>query len=938
VSAPRLLSALLLAALAAGPARADDADEVGRTYVVRAGAVYAANAVYSPGLIFVQDGVITAVLPDQGDLPAWLPVVDRRHATVIPGLVAGQLELGSGRREAATLGARFLAVDGFDTYADQQALLAAGITTAFLHPGRGRLVTGRGAVVKLAGEPRRRVLVRVGDLCAELGEGALNPPPEVEIHLPSSSDVPIEPGRPQRPGSRLTLATELREQFGRALRYQEDRERLPASERPAFDPDLAALAEALLGNGLRLDARRAGELRGALALASELELRPLLVGATEIRELIPALAQLKWPVLYEVPLELTGTPRDRRGHPDRLAIRHDTPRRLHQAGIPFALNAPKGSGPRLRLLAATTVRHGLSPEQALAAITHHPARLLGVADRVGALEEGLDADFVVLNGDPLSARSAVLETWVSGRRVYQAPGARALVVRAGTILPAVGGPIRDGEVLIEAGAIAAVGSSVPHPPGARVIDAGPNGVVTPGFVDAYGHLGLQGDRDGAGAEIPLHVLVGRDHDALLTVARAGVTTVLTAPWKLAGAGSRVVALKTAESDLPDDVRHGLVLRETGGVAFDLTRMDPLEVPRSLIGRLRAGAAYAKKWEKYQAELERWRTAKKEESKPAPPSTDEGEDDSGETKVDPISGTWAYTVSGGPIPEPQPGEVKLLLESDGTTIRGIATSEQSPDEVPVRGTLEGTRVELVLEAETPMGEPRIEAELDAEDHMTGNVILGPFQLDFEASRTEREAPEIKIQARKRGRGGKPLPPPVDPALEPLRRAYAGEGALVLHVDDAASARTVLSRLKESGLKLVLVGLRDGDLLAEELRGAGSGVVLRPEARVSRGGHVASPAADLARAGVRLGFMSGAEDGAAELPLRTVVAVQHGLATGDALAALTIEAARLYGLDDRVGSLEVGKDGDLLVFDGPPFEPTSRLQAVVVGGRVVPAEED
>jgi len=510
-------------------------------------------------------------------------------------------------------------------------------------------------------------------------------------------------------------------------------------------------------------------------------------------------------------------------------------------------------------------------------------------------------------------------------------------VRAGTILTAAGEPIHDGEVLIEQGTIAAVGSSVPHPPGARVIDAGPNGVVTPGFVDAYGHLGLQGDRSSAGTDIPLHVLLGRENDALLTVARAGVTTVLMAPWKLEGNGSRVAAIKTAESDLPDDPRHGLVLREVGGVAFDLTRMDPLEVPRGLIGRLRAGKAYAAKWTKYAAELERWRESQAAE-KPAPAPTPSEEDEAGETKVDPISGTWAYTISGGPIPEPQPGELKLRLESDGSSIRGLATSDQSPDEVTVRGTLEGTRVELILEAETPVGEPRVEAELDAEDHMRGSVLLGPFQLDFEASRTEREVPEIKVQARKHGRGGKPLPPPVDPGLEPFRRAYAGEAALILHVDDAASARSVLKRLGDSGLKLVLVGLQDGDLVAEHLRRAGSGVVLRPAATVDRGGRSVSPAADLARAGIRLGFMSGAEDGAAELPLRAVVAVQNGLATGDALAALTIEAARLYGLDDRVGSLEVGKDGDLLVFDGPPFEPTSRLRAVVVGGRVVPAEED
>jgi len=81
------------------------------------------------------------------------------------------------------------------------------------------------------------------------------------------------------------------------------------------------------------------------------------------------------------------------------------------------------------------------------------------------------------------------------------------------------------------------------------------------------------------------------------------------------------------------------------------------------------------------------------------------------------------------------------------------------------------------------------------------------------------------------------------------------------------------------------------------------------------------------------MSDAEDGGAELPARAVAGVARGLAWGDALRALTIDAARAWGLEDRVGSLAVGKDGDLVVWDGPPFEATSRVVAVVVRGRIM-----
>ena len=65
----------------------------------------------------------------------------------------------------------------------------------------------------------------------------------------------------------------------------------------------------------------------------------------------------------------------------------------------------------------------------------------------------------------------------------------------------------------------------------------------------------------------------------------------------------------------------------------------------------------------------------------------------------------------------------------------------------------------------------------------------------------------------------------------------------------------------------------------------------------------------------------------------VAAAYGLARGPALEAVTIDAAHILGLDDRIGSLEVGKDADLVVFDGDPLETVTHVCTVVVDGRVV-----
>jgi imidazolonepropionase-like amidohydrolase len=95
--------------------------------------------------------------------------------------------------------------------------------------------------------------------------------------------------------------------------------------------------------------------------------------------------------------------------------------------------------------------------------------------------------------------------------------------------------------------------------------------------------------------------------------------------------------------------------------------------------------------------------------------------------------------------------------------------------------------------------------------------------------------------------------------------------------------------------------------------------------------------MARLGVPVALQSAAEDSARNLPLLGLFAVQQGLGGDAALRALTIDAAKMYKIDDRIGSLEVGKDGDLLIHSGHPFDADTRLERVIVGGREVPDEE-
>jgi imidazolonepropionase-like amidohydrolase len=139
--------------------------------------------------------------------------------------------------------------------------------------------------------------------------------------------------------------------------------------------------------------------------------------------------------------------------------------------------------------------------------------------------------------------------------------------------------------------------------------------------------------------------------------------------------------------------------------------------------------------------------------------------------------------------------------------------------------------------------------------------------------------------------------------------------------------------------VLLGAPDAADVAERLaaRKDQVGIVVSPEMERTRDRKRYQPAVDLSRQGLHVALQSDSEDGARALPLMGLFAVEEGMGGDAALKALTIDAARMYKLDDRIGSLAAGKDGDVLLFSGYPFDADSRLERVIVGGREVPDEQ-
>jgi imidazolonepropionase-like amidohydrolase len=182
-------------------------------------------------------------------------------------------------------------------------------------------------------------------------------------------------------------------------------------------------------------------------------------------------------------------------------------------------------------------------------------------------------------------------------------------------------------------------------------------------------------------------------------------------------------------------------------------------------------------------------------------------------------------------------------------------------------------------------------------------------------------------------------PRDLTLEALGRVLEGELPLLVTAHRHHDIATALRLRAEFGFRLVLDGASEAYEMLDEIRAAGVPVIVHPTmARFGRELENATMenAALLRAAGIPMALQSGFES---YVPKTRVVlfeaalAAARGLGFDAALAAITRDAAALLGIADRVGTLEPGKDGDLALYDGDPFEYTTHCVGTVIEGVVV-----
>jgi imidazolonepropionase-like amidohydrolase len=204
---------------------------------------------------------------------------------------------------------------------------------------------------------------------------------------------------------------------------------------------------------------------------------------------------------------------------------------------------------------------------------------------------------------------------------------------------------------------------------------------------------------------------------------------------------------------------------------------------------------------------------------------------------------------------------------------------------------------------------------------------------------KQAAMLRAELIKALEASKKTEPQTDLKTAIMIRVIKREIPLLITAEASVDIMTALRIAKEFNIKIVLDGVSDGHMLTNEIKASGFPVIVH--ATMARPGGdrenlSLENASKLRAAGIPVALQSGYEG---YVPKTRVVlfeaalAAANGLSRDQALASITIDAAKILGLDNRIGSIAVGKDADLAMYDGDPFEYTTHCTGTMINGTVV-----
>ncbi len=362
------------------------------------------------GILLVQNGKIVAV----GDartvrLASDVQIIDLNGKVIMPGLIDTHSHIGegSGADDSSRIQPEVRLLEGLNPRASSlQRAQSGGITTVNVMPGSGHLDSGQTLYIKL-----RDGANKVDDLLIYDKDGKYMG----GIKFANGTN-PLRTGGGNFPGTRAKSVALVREQLIKAQEYKakitkagDDKTKLPPR-----DLAMEALTEALDGKRvIHFHTHRHDDILSVLRLQKEFGFKVVLQHVSEAWKVAEEIAKAKVPssiILIDSP----------GGKLETMDINFTNGAALEKAGSLVGFHTDDGiTDSRLFLrMAGLAVRGGMSRDKALYGMTMAGAIMLDMQDRIGSLEAGKDADFIVLSGDPLSVYSHIEQTWVEGKNVF----------------------------------------------------------------------------------------------------------------------------------------------------------------------------------------------------------------------------------------------------------------------------------------------------------------------------------------------------------------------------------------------------------------------------------------------------------------------------------------------------------------------------------------
>lgn len=380
---------------------------------IKGGTVYTMKGeIIEGGTVLIGDGKIVKVGKDI-PVPEGCEVMDATEKYVFPGFIdahshVGIFEEGVGEigedgnemTDPVTPHLRALdAVNPGDKAFDDA--IKGGVTCVFTGPGSANVIGGQSIAVKTFGRVIDKMIVKApAGLKVAFGENPKR----------------VYGQQKKMPSTRMGTAALLRETLTKAKNYLEKR-KIALEKGEFFEKDLKmeVLCELLEKKiPLRAHAHRADDIMTAIRIAREFDVEVVIEHCTEGHLIADELAELGVPAVV-------GPSLTSRSKVELKDLSFKTAGILASRGVKVAIMTDHPVVPiqYLNVCAALAVKEGMKPEDALSAITINPAEVIGIADRVGSIEEGKDADIVIWDGFPLEIMSKPELVMIEGKVVYK---------------------------------------------------------------------------------------------------------------------------------------------------------------------------------------------------------------------------------------------------------------------------------------------------------------------------------------------------------------------------------------------------------------------------------------------------------------------------------------------------------------------------------------